>query len=306
MDVKTKQTYLKMLLLFSFLSFSFEQCIVGGNCPLNQGTCAGDLCNCNSGFYSLLGPQLPPEKQIYCNYEQINVYIPLLLELFLPSMGHFYSGKYLMGIMKLSFLIIHIATSLMLFGFIGVPQFLIFLMDKFGISLRNFCPEGAPEMKEEEEEGEGEDKGDDDKKEDEKEDNNEDGEEGKKSRTKDQALGLNTKLMSLKFILRNRDQEENINRGGITQTKQAHNKEGDDIYTPELEQTLIDKEEISEKNEEKQETDEENEETKKEHNKILEMLFHISTIAFWSLYLLDLFMFKFKVYDDGNDVPFIE
>ena len=303
MDVKTKQTYLKILLLFSFLSFTFEQCIVGGNCPLNQGTCAGDLCNCNSGFYSLLDPQLPPEKQIYCNYEQINVYIPLLLELFLPSMGHFYSGKYLMGIMKLSFLIIHIATSLMLFGFIGVPQFLIFLMDKFGISLRNFCPEGAPEMKEEEEEGEGEGKGDDD---DEKEDNDEDGEEGKKSRRKDQALGLNTKLMSLKSILRNRETEENVNRGGITQTKQAHNKEGDDIYTPELEQTLIDKEEISDKIEEKQETGEENEETKKEHNKILEMLFHISTIAFWSLYLLDLFMYKFKIYDDGNDVPFIE
>ena len=303
-----EQIHLKIMLLFSFLSFSLEQCIAGGNCPLNQGTCAGDLCNWNSGFYSLLDPQLPPEKQIYCNYEQINVYIPLLLELFLPSLGHFYSGKYLMGIMKLSFLIIHIATSLMLFGFIGVPQFLIFLMDKFGISLRNFCPEGAPEMKEEEEEGEGEGKGDDDdeKNEDEKEDNDEDGEEGKKSRTKDQALGLNTKLMSLKFILRNRDQEENINRGGITQTKQAHNKEGDDIYTPELEQTLIDKEEISDKNEEKQETDEENEETKKEHNKILEMLFHISTIAFWSLYLLDLFMYKFKIYDDGNDVPFIE
>ena len=303
-----EKIYLKIMLLFSLLSFSLEQCIAGGNCPLNQGTCAGDLCNCKSGFYSLLDPQLPPEKQIYCNYEQINVYIPLLLELFLPSMGHFYSGKYLMGIMKLSFLIIHIATSLMLFGFIGVPQFLIFLMDKFGISLRHFCPEGAPEMKEEEEEGEGEGKGDDDdeKKEDEKEDNDEDGEEGKKSRRKDKALGLNTKLMSLKSLLRNREKEEIVNRGGITQTKQAHNKEGDDIYTPELEQTLIDKEEISEINEEKQETGEENEETKKEHNKILEMLFHISTIAFWSLYLLDLFMYKFKIYDDGNDVPFIE
>ena len=90
--------------------------------------------------------------------------------------------------------------------------------------------------------------------------------------------------MSLKSILRNRETEENVNRGGITQTKQAHNKEGDDIYSPELEQTLIDKEEISDKIEEKQETGEENEETKKENNKILEMLFHISTIAFWSLY----------------------
>lgn len=293
MDTKTKQAYLQIILSFSFLSFSLEQCILGSNCPLNQGKCVADQCNCMEGFYTLMDPALPPEKQVYCNYEQINVFIPMLLELFLPSVGHFYVGKYWLGLLKLSLLIVHITTSLILFGFIGVPKFLIFIMDKFGISLSNFLPEGT-EIKKEEEEGDNKDKDN----EEEKEDDEKDDKDEKEAKLKE----LSTKIISIKHLLRDKKEEENVTRGNTVQTKQAHSKEGNDFYTPELEQTLIDKEDTSEKVSEEKKDDEE---TKEPKDKILENIFHVTTIGFWSLYLLDLFLYKFKVYDDGYNVPFV-
>lgn len=293
MDTKIKQAYLQIILSFSFLSFSLEQCILGSNCPLNQGKCVADQCNCMEGFYTLMDPALPPEKQVYCNYEQINVFIPMLLELFLPSVGHFYVGKYWLGLLKLSLLIVHITTSLILFGFIGVPKFLIFIMDKFGISLSNFLPEGT-EIKKEEEEGDNKDKDN----EEEKEDDEKDDKDEKEAKLKE----LSTKIISIKHLLRDKKEEENVTRGNTVQTKQVHSKEGNDFYTPELEQTLIDKEDTSEKVSEEKKDDEE---TKEPKDKILENIFHVSTIGFWSLYLLDLFLYKFKVYDDGYNVPFV-
>ena len=293
MDTKIKQAYLQIILSFSFLSFSLEQCILGSNCPLNQGKCVADQCNCMEGFYTLMDPALPPEKQVYCNYEQINVFIPMLLELFLPSVGHFYVGKYWLGLLKLSLLIVHITTSLILFGFIGVPKFLIFIMDKFGISLSNFLPEGT-EIKKEEEEGDNKDKDN----EEEKEDDEKDDKDEKEAKLKE----LSTKIISIKHLLRDKKEEENVTRGNTVQTKQVHSKEGNDFYTPELEQTLIDKEDTSEKVSEEKKDDEE---TKEPKDKILENIFHVTTIGFWSLYLLDLFLYKFKVYDDGYNVPFV-
>ena len=293
MDTKIKQAYLQIILSFSFLSFSLEQCILGSNCPLNQGKCVADQCNCMEGFYTLMDPALPPEKQVYCNYEQINVFIPMLLELFLPSVGHFYVGKYWLGLLKLSLLIVHITTSLILFGFIGVPKFLIFIMDKFGISLSNFLPEGT-EIKKEEEEGDNKDKDN----EEEKEDDEKDDKDEKEAKLK----VLSTSIVSVSHALRGNKGDENVTRGNTVQTKQVHSKEGNDFYTPELEQTLIDKEDTSEKVSEEKKDDEE---TKEPKDKILENIFHVSTIGFWSLYLLDLFLYKFKVYDDGYNVPFV-
>ena len=290
-NIKSKmKNFFMIYLAFSLFSFSFEQCVLGGNCPRNQGICVGDQCSCLNGFYSLLDVSLPPEKLVFCNYEQINVYIPLILEIFLPSFGHFYVGKYWMGILKLLLLIIHILASLKLFGFIGVPQFLILFMERFGVSINNFCPQGAPELKKVEEVG------DDDTKKDDNDDNKKDKEEEKSKGS------MSTTLVPLKYLLKkekdNSIADEKINRGKITQIKQIHNVEESDFYTPEMEKTLIEEEEKlnlteSAPNEEKK-------------NKNLELIFHASTIAFWSLYILDLFLYKFKIYDDGNDVPFIE
>ena len=163
-----KQFYIKIILISSLLIYSLQQqlqCTLGQNCPLNQGMCVGDFCQCLDGFYSLLDPKLLPNQQIYCNYEQINVYKPLIMEIFLPSLGHFYVGKYWIGLIKLILLITYITCSYLIYGYFGVPRFITTIMKKFGISLKNFLPEGLIGDNNEGEEGEKETKkGEDDKK----------------------------------------------------------------------------------------------------------------------------------------------
>ena len=299
--VKTKYInsfHIKIILILSLFTFSLQQyqCVLGKNCPLNQGMCIGDFCKCLDGFYSLLDPNLFADQQIYCNYEQINVYIPLLLEMFLPSIGHFYAGKYWIGSLKLLLLIMHVSTSLILFGYIGVPKFVIFIIEKFGISLKSFFPEGLlGENKEEEEK---------------KEDDNKtsldtEGKDDEKNDELQKKASLTTSIVSIKYLLRGNQKQDqndnNINRGNITQIKQVHNEVGNDIYNPEIEEPFIENEENNEKEEEENEDNKDN----KEKNTILEVIFKISTL-FWVFWILDLFLFKFKVYNDGNDVPFVE
>ena len=292
--------HIKIILILSTFTLSLQQfqCVLGANCPFNQGMCRGDFCKCLDGFYSLLDPNLLADQQIYCNYEQINVYIPLILEMFLPSIGHFYAGKYWLGTLKLLLLIMHVSTSLILFGYIGVPKFVIFIIEKFGISLKSFFPEGL--LGESKEEGK--------KKEEDDNKTNLDT-EGKDDEKKDdlqKEVSLTTSIVSIKYLLRGNQKQDkndnNINRGNITQIKQAHNEKGNDIYNPEIEEPFIEKEENNEKEEEN-----ENEDNKecKEKNTILEVIFKISTL-FWVFWILDLFFFKFKIYNDGNDVPFVE
>ena len=174
-----KQFYIKIILISSLLIYSLQQqlsCTLGQNCPLNQGMCVGDFCQCLDGFYSLLDPKLLPGQQIYCNYEQINVYKPLIMEIFLPSVGHFYVGKYWLGLIKLILLITYVSCSYLIYGYFGVPRFIISIMKKFGISLKNFLPDGLiGDSKEEEEEEKETKKGGDEKgkEEGEEEDNNE-------------------------------------------------------------------------------------------------------------------------------------
>ena len=293
-----KQFYIKIILISSLLIYSSQQqlqCTLGQNCPLNQGMCVGDFCQCLDGFYSLLDPKLLPNQQIYCNYEQINVYKPLIMEIFLPSLGHFYVGKYWIGLIKLILLITYITCSYLIYGYFGVPRFITTIMKKFGISLKNFLPEGLIGDNNEGEEGEKETKkGEDDKKEDNLEEEDEEDDEEKKKKINP----FGKSVVSIKELLRANVTQNEKNRGKVTQVKQVHNLDGDDIFNPEIEEALIQKEDLENEEEEEKEKEE-------ELDPILENLFNIST-GFWILYLLDLFFYKFKIYNDGNDVPFVE
>ena len=282
--------YIAIILLISLFTFSLEQlCVLGKNCPLNQGMCVGDFCKCLDGFYSLLDPNLLAEQQTYCNYEQINIYIPLIMETFLPSMGHFYVGKYWNGILKLFLLIAYICTSLILYGTVGVPRYVINLKQKLGISIKDFLPDGL--VGEGKEEGGEKDEGT--KDENEKENNDEETNEPLEKKN-----SLSTSVVPIKFLLKTKKEEndKNINRGKFTQIKQAHNKDGDDIFNPEIEETLLEKEENNENEEEEKE---------EEKNQIILNIYKVSSIV-WILWILDLFLYKFKVYNDGNGVPFVE
>ena len=273
---------LKFLLSILLLSFSSEQCVLGGNCPYDQGICMADYCKCLDGFYSLLNSSLPPEQQIYCNYEQINVYVPLVLEMCLPSIGHFYVENYWLGALKLFLLISFIATSYLRYGFVGVPTFVLKIMDKLGLSLKNFCPEGVV-SDEEKEDGKNEN-------------NNNDNEENNEADGGEEAA---MKALSHIFRATNPNSNENTkeinDRGKITQVEQAHNAEGKDVFKKELEKPLINYEEGENKDDE----------IEKEENKTLTTLFNISCV-FWILYFVDLYCYKFKIYNDGNGVPFVE
>ena len=156
---------IKFLLYLSLIFLSYEQqCVLGQNCPYNQGVCVSNICACNKGYHTLLDSSLPPEQQIYCNYKKISQYTPLILEIFLPSFGHFAVGKYWMGLLKLSLLLTFLASSYFLYDEIKVPTLMSALFEKFGIEsflgIEKKNEEGGDDNKEEgEEEGNNEEGG---------------------------------------------------------------------------------------------------------------------------------------------------
>ena len=116
---------MKLLLILSLFSFALsQQCVVGSNCPYNQGMCVADTCECLDGYKTFFYPALPPERQIYCNYKQISHFYPLILEFFLPGIGHIYVGKYWFGIIKLCLAIIFASSCYYIYEEIKVPGYI--------------------------------------------------------------------------------------------------------------------------------------------------------------------------------------
>ena len=114
------------LIFLSIIVLTFEQqCIIGTNCPFNKGVCSANDCNCLKVYQTLFDKSIPIDQQVFCNYKQISVYAPLIFEIFLPSVGHFMVGKYWFGLIKLTFIIIFISTSLYLYQKLRVPYLLI-------------------------------------------------------------------------------------------------------------------------------------------------------------------------------------
>ena len=286
---------IKIFLFLELINFSLEQqCVLGGNCPFNQGECVGTTCKCLSGFYSLLDPQKPVEQQTYCNYEQINVYAPIIIELFLPSIGHFYVGNYSIGIMKISILLIYLFTSYYLYNRIKMPKYIEFALNKFGPFILSFI--GVNVQEEPKQEG---------------------GEGNQKLRAKSTNIGT----LSGEMV-------ENVNRGETSQMQQVHSRKGsdfikdkennenykkteqfyDDGKKPDNQQRLIDNEDNNDnENHKNNENDHDTEESQKgkeenEDNLILDL----SSIVFSIFYFADLFLYKLKIYTDGNGVPFVE
>ena len=116
---------MKLFLILSSFSFILsQQCISGKNCPFNQGLCLADICECLAGYKTLNNPKLAPEQQIYCNYKQINHLIPLILELFLPGIGHFYVGKYWFGLIKLLLALILLSLCYYIYNNLRIPSYI--------------------------------------------------------------------------------------------------------------------------------------------------------------------------------------
>ena len=84
-------------------------CIQGMNCPNDKGKCVNGICECINNYFTIIdnNSQINSNNR-FCEYAKINRIYPLILELFFPSLGHFYVGKYYMGFIKLALLIIPI------------------------------------------------------------------------------------------------------------------------------------------------------------------------------------------------------
>ncbi len=116
---------MKLILIISLFSSIFsQQCVLGQNCPFNQGVCVGATCECLEGYKTFYNPQLAPEQQTYCNYKQIHHLIPLTLEFFFPGIGHFYVGKYWFGLIKLILALVSFCSSYYLYGEMKVPNYI--------------------------------------------------------------------------------------------------------------------------------------------------------------------------------------
>ena len=131
---------MKIYLLLPLISLVIsQQCTAGANCPFNQGFCSGGTCQCLEGYRTFYDKSLPLEQQVYCNYQQINHYIPLVLEAcFLFGLGHFYIGKYILGFVKLFLEFSAIGSSFYLYREFRVPNYVVAL---WNAALNKIIPE---------------------------------------------------------------------------------------------------------------------------------------------------------------------
>ena len=90
------------LLFLNIKNITSVLCVMGKNCPEGRGICMlKDYCACLRGYKTLIKDQnITDLNSAYCNYEQTSKYIPLILEIFLPSTGHFYVGRYFHALVK--------------------------------------------------------------------------------------------------------------------------------------------------------------------------------------------------------------
>ena len=120
-----------ILILISLFSLIIDQeCTFGLNCPYNQGFCVDMKCECIEGYWSLMDKNLAPSQQTFCNYKQTNLYLPLILEFFLPGVGHIYVGKYWFAIAKLILFIASVSTGIYLYGDVQIPNFVLALKNQ--------------------------------------------------------------------------------------------------------------------------------------------------------------------------------
>ena len=277
----SKSYSLKILLFLSFFLISYgqaPQCILGKNCPFNQGTCATpNFCKCNEGFETLIDETLLPGQQVYCNYEQMSQYTPIILEIFLPSIGHFVVGNYWIGIAKFILLISFILSSFSLYDELRVPSLMKYLYDKFEIA--KFL--NIEEEKEDEE----------------KEDDNKEENKLLRGRNSKDRKGISNEddEKGNDIVKENDDDETDNYKIGY----QAYDEEEE---TPDQEEELIskdDKKKLKEKAKKKK--DKKNEKDKK----FIKLIFDL-TGSFGSLvYFMDIFLYKFKIYTDGNGIAFV-
>ena len=125
----------KTSLIFSILVLCINinnissQCIPNTNCPYGQGTCVANTCVCSRGYQTLISQEAI--QPVFCNYRQTNKWVPFFFELFLPSIGLFYLGRYFHAFIKLALLIPILYKGTEISLLFGVLFCFMYILDLF-------------------------------------------------------------------------------------------------------------------------------------------------------------------------------
>ena len=97
--------FICIILLSVFKIFLFN-CIQNQNCLTERGECIDNQCVCYEEFWTLKSNNENKLPNMFCNYEKRSRFIPLILEFFLPGVGHIVMKKYILASIKIGLLLI--------------------------------------------------------------------------------------------------------------------------------------------------------------------------------------------------------
>ena len=95
-----KKFSLIIISFFSLFKILKSNCIPNQNCLKERGECIDDICECYEQFWTLKPNKENKLPNMFCNYERRSRFLPLILEFFLPGLGHIFMKKYILGIIK--------------------------------------------------------------------------------------------------------------------------------------------------------------------------------------------------------------
>ena len=89
-----------IILITIFKLYSFD-CIPNQNCLKQRGECIDNICECYEEYWTLKPSKENNLPNIFCNYEKRSRFLPLILEFFIPGLGHLLMKKLLLGFIKI-------------------------------------------------------------------------------------------------------------------------------------------------------------------------------------------------------------
>ena len=123
------KTYLFFALFILYINIEniSSACIEGTNCPYGQGVCRANVCVCLKGYETFITQDTT--TPVYCNYGLTSRWVPFFLELFLPTIGLFYLGRYFHAFIKLALFFPIMLNRSNVYTFWGLLFSIIYLVD---------------------------------------------------------------------------------------------------------------------------------------------------------------------------------
>ena len=101
-----KNIFFIFIIFLSVFKIFLFNCIPNQNCLTERGECIDNQCICYEEFWTLKPNNENKLPNIFCNYEKRSRFFPLILEFFLPGVGHIIMKKYILACIKIGLLVI--------------------------------------------------------------------------------------------------------------------------------------------------------------------------------------------------------